>query len=157
MPKVESLYIEVCVFKFEASKPKYLILHRSIDEPVYPGIFQFITGKIEKGETSTQAALREMYEEIKLLPKNFWSVPFVNSFYVQKIDIVNFSPLFLAEVQENMLPILSAEHQSFQWLGFHEAYKLLTWQNQRKALEVIHNFLIGKDDWGQHTKIELAN
>jgi hypothetical protein len=56
-----------------------------------------------------------------------------------------------------MLPILSVEHQSFHWLDFNEAYKLLTWQNHRKALEVINDFLTGKDNWGKHTKLELPD
>lgn len=157
MSKVESLYIELCVFKFENSEPKYLVLRRSEDEPVYPGIFQFITGSIDKGETAIEVALREIYEEIQISPKNFWSVPLVNSYYVQKIDTVNLSPVFLAEVQENMLPVLSAEHQSYEWLVFEEALKCLTWHNQKKALKIINAFLTGKDDWGKHTKIELAS
>lgn len=157
MAKIESLYVELCVFKFENSKPMYLVLRRSEDEPVYPGIFQFITGSIDEGETALKAALRELHEETQISPKNFWSVPFVNSYYVHKRDTINLSPVFLAEVQKNILPVLSAEHKSYEWLGFDEAIKCLTWHNQKKALKIINAFLTGKDDWGKHTKIELAS
>lgn len=62
-------------------QPRYLVLHRSKTEKVYPGIFQFITAAIE-------AAKREMLEEIRVSPKNLWVVLYV-------------SPVFLVEVEND--------------------------------------------------------
>ncbi len=71
MVKVASLFIELCVFKSENGQPRYLVLHRSKTEKVFPGIFQFITGAIDSKsegevETAIEAAKREMFEEINL-------------------------------------------------------------------------------------------
>jgi len=158
MPKIESLYIEVCVFKYVDGIPSYLILQRSDTEKVYPCLFQFITGVIEKKmdgepETAIEAALREINEEINISPQNFWTVPYINSFYVPQEDIVNVSPLFLAEVSENSIVTLSDEHQSFEWLEYSDAIERLTWPGQKKGLEIINNFLCRKENWGEKTKI----
>lgn len=158
MTNVVSLYVEVCVFKFENGKAKYLILQRSETEKVYPGIFQFITGAIDnksdgEPETAVEAAKREMFEEISLQPKIFWVIPIVNSFYVFTRDVVNLSPMFLAEVESNSSPVLSAEHQAYGWYNFEDAIKILAWHGQRQALKKVDDFLTGKDDWGKLTEL----
>jgi dihydroneopterin triphosphate diphosphatase len=157
MTEVVALYVEICVYKFENGSPRYLVLRRSKQEKVYPGIYQMITGTIETGETAIQTALREIQEEIQIPPKNFWSVPFINSYYVHMRDIVNHSPVFLAEVQSDKLPVLSEEHQSYTWHDYESAVRVLTWDSQRRALKIIHDFLTGKDDWGKQTKIKLEH
>jgi dATP pyrophosphohydrolase len=157
MTEVATLYVEICVFKFENGYPQYIILKRSEEEKIYPGIYQLITGTIEKGDTAIKTALREIREEIQISPKNFWSVPFINSYYVHTRDIVNHSPVFLAEVQSDRFPVLSEEHQSYTWHDYESAVRVLTWDSQRRALKIINDFLTGKDDWGKHTKIELEH
>jgi dATP pyrophosphohydrolase len=157
MTEVATLYVEICVNKFENGSPQYLILKRSDEEKIYPGIYQLITGTIEEGETAIKTALREIQEEIQIQPKNFWLVPFVNSYYVLTRDIVNNSPVFLAEVQSDKTPVLSEEHQSYSWHDYESAVHVLTWDSHRRALKIIHDFLTGKDDWGKHSKIELEN
>lgn len=153
MTNVVSLYVEVCVFKFENGKAKYLILQRSETEKVYPGIFQFITGTIEEGEKAIAAAKREMFEEIGLHPKKFWVLPTVNSFYIYTQDIVNLSPMFLAEVESNASPVLSSEHQAYGWYNFEGAVNILAWHGQRQALKIVDDFLTGKDEWGKLTEL----
>ncbi|MDI6803057.1 MAG: NUDIX pyrophosphatase [Bacteroidota bacterium] len=145
MTQVASLYIEVCVFKFEKGKPEYLILQRSDTEIIYPGIFQFITGTIEEGETAIAAAKREMIEEINISHKNFWVIPFINPFYVYTRDVVNLSPMFLAEVENDKIPLLSPEHQTYEWCDYETALKRLNWHGQREALKIVNNFLTEKE------------
>ncbi len=147
MPNITSLYIEVCVFKFEKGQPKYLILHRSETEKIYPGIFQFITGTIEEGETAVDAAKREMIEEINIPHKNLWVIPLINSFYVYTKDVINLSPMFLAEIENDKIPSLSSEHQAFDWCDYSTALKLLHWHGQKKALTIVNDFLTKKESW----------
>jgi dihydroneopterin triphosphate diphosphatase len=155
MTRIASLYVEIVVYKFENNSPKYLILKRSDNEKIFPGIHQIITGTIERSENPIQTAVREMYEETRLAPVKFWFVPFVNSYFVKIKNIINHSPVFLAEVKETAIPVLSSEHQTFGWLNFEAAEKKLTWPNQRVVLKIVENFLVGKDSWGEHTRIEL--
>ncbi len=39
------------------------LLHRTPNAPVYPNLWNYVGGRVEKGETVEQAALRELEEE----------------------------------------------------------------------------------------------
>jgi dihydroneopterin triphosphate diphosphatase len=155
MTNTAVLYVEICVYKTQNGIPRYLILHRSNEEKIYPGIFQFITGTIEEGESAIDTVLREMDEEIQISPRSLWTVPYISAFYDTVNDTVNLSPVFLAEIKVNDAPILSHEHQSFKWLEFEEASDILNWPTQREALRIVNDFLKGKIDRGKLTKINL--
>lgn len=161
MTKVAALFVEICVFKYIEGIPKYLILKRSRNEKIYPGIYQFITGTIEikqvgddqVSETAVEAALREVEEEIHVRPEKLWAIPMVNQFYVSTQDVVNLSPMFLAEIRNDAEIVLSMEHDSYNWCEFDEGEKLLTWGSHKRALCIVHNLLKDSDDWGQLTSL----
>lgn len=59
----------------------FLALKRSSGNPIYPGLWQAVTGTIEAGETAIECALREVEEETGLKPKEIWTIPFVGTFF----------------------------------------------------------------------------
>ena len=156
MSKIAATIVEVCVFKIEKRTPRYLLLQRAETEKLYPGIWQFVTGSIEKGEKAVDAALREVAEETGLKPKAFWVVPYVNSFYDPNWDSVNLSPAFAAEVVSSSKPALSDEHSMFQWCGYNEAMKKLVWPGQRECLKITHEYIVKNATAGKLTRILLA-
>jgi len=70
-----SQIVEVCIFRWIAGEPQYLLLQRADDEELYPDIWQIVTGSIKKNESTDKAALRELEEETGLCLKRFWTVP----------------------------------------------------------------------------------
>ncbi|HEX9614205.1 MAG TPA: NUDIX domain-containing protein, partial [Bacteroidota bacterium] len=86
------------VFKVSGNGPLYLTLKRSAGDKLFPGIWQIVTGVIEKGEHAVHAAVREVREETGLLPQRLWRLPLVNSFYDPGKDVVHFCPHFAVEV-----------------------------------------------------------
>ena len=42
---------------------EYLLIRRAKDEPVLPGMWQMVTGYMEKDEAASDAAIREMKED----------------------------------------------------------------------------------------------
>ena len=153
MSSIIQKYIEACVFVFQDDHPRYLLLRRSGDERVYPGVWQFITGSIEGEERAVEAAVRELKEETNLVPRAMWIVPYVNSFYDQGRDAISLNPVFAFEVEKGADPMISAEHEQFQWLKFEEALDLLVWPGQREALRIVHEFLIKGKDAMTHSRI----
>jgi len=141
MAIISATMVEVCIFSRKRTGARYLLLRRSRDEKVYPNLWQFVTGSIEKGETAWAAAGREMMEETGMKPKVLWVAPYVNSFYDPGWDSVNLMPLFAAEVEEARNPILSPEHQSFAWLSYEKSMSRLVWPGQKRGLEIIHEFI----------------
>ena len=143
MATVLSRMIEVCIFKRDTDGPRYLLLHRSENEPIYPDIWQFVTGSIEGDERSSDAAIREMAEETGLTALAVWVVPFVMSFYDPAWDTLNLSPLFAAEVAADANPRLSHEHSEFGWYSFDEARQMLVWPGQRDGLQIVQEHIVG--------------
>ncbi len=161
MPKINSLYIEVCVFKKDKRKILYLVLKRSEKDKIFPGIYQIITGTLKndlrnkKTENAVKAVLREVYEETKLKPLRMWILPVINSYYVLTKDTINLSPMFAVEVSSESEPIISEEHQAYKWLSYRGAKRCLIWQSHRNALKYLNDYLIGKEDWGKFLEIKL--
>lgn len=145
--------VEVCVFRFENDRPRYLMLKRSPGERIYPNLWQFVTGSIVDGEKAHDAALRELREETDLVPDRFWVVPHAAMFYDPDYDAINISPLFAAQVQKGNEPKLSAEHCAYEWLSFDEARRRLVWPGQRIGLEVIEKYILGGEEAGFLTLI----
>lgn len=143
MPPIVSSIVEVCVFRFRTDHPEYLLLQRAPDEELYPGLWQMVTGSIDGSESALAAALRELREETSLRPARLWVVPWVNTFYDRKHDAVQITPVVVAQVETRPEPVLSREHTAFEWLRVQEAGRRLVWPGQRRALEIIHEYIAG--------------
>ena len=149
--------VEVCVFKFEKDQPKYLLLHRSKTERIYPGIWQLISGSIEEGEKAVNAALREFKEETGLMPKKFWVVPYAGSFYDPDYDALNLTAFFAAEVDEISHPKLCEEHYEYGWFSYEETVQKLVWPGQKKGLEIVHEYIVKGQEAGVLTEIKVRD
>ena len=154
MPSIISKFVEICIFKFERDRPLYLLLHRAKDEKVYPNIWQCVSGGIDGKETGQEAALRELQEETGFVPEAFWILPYVNVFYDPAHDSINMSPVFAAQVASGSEPKLSGEHDEYLWCGLDEALKRLTWPGQRKALRILHRYIVRGEEAMKFTRIK---
>jgi dihydroneopterin triphosphate diphosphatase len=143
MPRIVSSIVEIAVFRFAHERPEFLLLQRSADEVLYPGIWQLVTGGLDGDENAAGAALREMKEETGLSPERFWSAPAANVFYDVRNDTMQLTPFFAAQVQPAAAVQLSAEHQAFLWLPCDAALRRLVWPGQRHGLEIVQRYIAG--------------
>ncbi len=149
MASVLSNLVEVCVFRFRGDHAEVLLLRRAEGEALYPGMWQLITGTVIEGETSLQAARRELREETGLEALKFWVAPFTSSFYDPRQDAVVLAPFFAAQVGANAEPILSDEHDRCEWHGFAEAERRLVWPGQREGVAIVRSFVVSGAEAGR--------
>jgi dATP pyrophosphohydrolase len=144
--EVLSSIVEVCVFRMEGDRPAYLLLRRSAEESVYPGLWQIVTGTIEPGEKGLDAAQREVREETGASPERFWVVPYTHAFFDHRRDAVHIVPFFAAQFSPETRITLSAEHSLHEWLPFDAARARLVWPGQRGGLEVVEQYIVGGEE-----------
>ena len=148
MPECESRYVEVCVFRFRRDAAEFLMLRRADGEKVYPGMWQFVTGKVRSGETAAAAARRELREETSLEPLRFWVVPHCSTFYDPVRDAVQIVPMFAVQADADAAPRLSPEHSAWNWVDAAEAQRRLVWPGQRAGLAVVAASILGGEPAG---------
>lgn len=103
------------------------------------GHWDFPKGKMEPGETTQEAALRELHEEAGLsveLDKEFNNS--VHYMYKdRKGQLVDKTVVFyLGELKRDASVILSHEHTYFKWLNLKDALEQVSYNNSREILSL---------------------
>ena len=151
MGKIMVRVIDAYVYRYAKTKLEFLTLKRSKTK-IYEHLWQGVAGKIEDGETASQAAIRELKEETGFNPHKMFVADHISSFYESHFDRINLVPVFGIEVRNENV-ILSEEHSAYEWLEFEKAYSRLTWNGQKKGLKVIYEMLNSDDDRIKWSKI----
>ncbi len=144
MPNIDFKIVEVVVFRLKET-PEFLVLRRSDNDNIYPGLWQLVSGGIEEREKAFEAAYREVVEETGIEPESLFNTPLTNVFYFYTNDTVNVSPVFAAAFSNDSAVHLSAEHQDFRWLNMDEAVSLLVWPGQKDAIRKVYDYIILKN------------
>jgi 8-oxo-dGTP pyrophosphatase MutT (NUDIX family) len=114
----------------EKPSTKFLLLH-------YPsGHWDFIKGRIEKGEEPRQAALREAREETGII-----DIQFIDGFE-EKIQYtyqfggrpVKKQVVFFLAKTDTVDVKISDEHLDYAWLEYDKAFEKTTYQNAKDLL-----------------------
>ena len=144
MPKVVVRVIDAYVFNRKSKEIRFLLLKRAKTK-IYEHLWQGVAGKIEVGETSWEAAIRELKEETGFEPVRIFVADHVSKFYEAHGDWVNMVPVFGIEVEDEEV-ILSDEHCEFKWVDFNTAHQTLIWSGQKDGIAAIFNMLNSDDD-----------
>ena len=144
MPKVVVRVIDAYVFNRKNKEIRFLLLKRAKTK-IYEHLWQGVAGKIEVGETSWEAAIRELKEETGFEPVRMFVADHVSKFYEAHGDWVNMVPVFGIEVEDEEV-ILSDEHCEFKWVDFNTAHQTLIWSGQKDGIAAVFNMLNSDDD-----------
>ncbi len=131
------------VFCVVYSGRKYLLLHRKLH---WKG-WEFPKGGLLARENLEHAVIREIKEETGLKAIKIKKLGLKNKFIYdkktqQERKAKGFSyVLFACGVKKAKIRISRREHDSFKWLSYSKALKLLTWANQKKSLRIANKSL----------------
>ncbi len=127
---IEETSAGIVLFRKEDSKNLFLLLH-------YPsGHWDFVKGKMEKGESIQETALRETEEEtgitdIKILDDFEEWIEY--NFQYQGELVHKKVVFFLAETKSKDVKI-SHEHTDFTWMDYNTSMEKTTFDNARTVL-----------------------
>ena len=145
--------VDTYVFRKIQKGYKFLMLKRA-ETKIYEHLWQGVAGKIEKGETAWQAAVRELKEETGLTPIRMFIAHHVSTFYEENGDLINLVPVFGIETETKRIT-LSSEHSEYKWMDFEDAERTLAWNGQKKGIRTVYEMLISNDDRMKWSGIKL--
>jgi dATP pyrophosphohydrolase len=108
------------------------------------GTWQMVSGKIEKGETAWEAALREIKEETGLTPDRFYSANRLEQFYEVNQNCINLVPIFVGFMDVDSAVQLSDEHTDFQWVSYDKLSVYVSFPHQAETALWIYDQFVQK-------------
>ena len=155
MNQIKVRVVDCYVYRRTDNGILFLLMKRNLNK-IYEHLWQGVAGKIEEGETSSEAAIRELKEETGLSPVNMFVADHVSKFYEVHGDRINLVPVFGIEVDSEIIN-LSEEHISYKWVDINEALNTLVWNGQKKGIQTVHDMVINDDDRMIWSKVEIKN
>ena len=127
---IEETSAGIVIFRKEGSKKLFLLLH-------YPsGHWDFVKGKMEKGESTNQTAVRETQEETGITDITFlkeFEEWIEYNFKYQGELVQKKVVFFLAETKTKEIKI-SHEHSGYTWMDYNSAMEKTTFDNAKTVL-----------------------
>ena len=145
--------IDAYIFRQTDDGLKFLLLKRA-ETKIYEHLWQGVAGKIEEGETASEAAIRELKEETGFDPVRMFVADHVSKFYEVHGDRINLVPVFGIEVDREDVTI-SEEHCEFKWVNFETARDTLIWKGQKEGITSVFDMQNSNDDRIKWSEIKL--
>jgi 8-oxo-dGTP pyrophosphatase MutT (NUDIX family) len=130
----------IVVYSKHNSRTRYLILKRKLH---WKG-WEFPKGGVKLAETKRMAVRRETKEETGLKILGIKKFNFAGKYkYDKKYSdrrrfIGQTFYLYAVETRGKDARLDKLEHSDFKWMDFNEAMKRLTWEDQRKSLNIVN-------------------
>jgi len=140
---IEQFSAGIVVYRRTDRTIEYLLLHYA------SGHWDFAKGKLEKGETNMQAAIRELKEETgidDIMVHDGFAMSLDYFFHEQGGQKVHKEVTFFVGRTTQHKVTISYEHQGYTWLPFEQALATLTYTNAKEVLTAAHVFVLEKED-----------
>ena len=118
------------LFRKEYSKILFLLLH-------YPsGHWDFIKGKMEKGESTHETAIREAKEETGIMDITFLEnfEEWINYDFQYQGELVHKKVVFFLAETKTKEVMISHEHLDYTWMDYNTSMEKTTFDNAKTVL-----------------------
>jgi dATP pyrophosphohydrolase len=138
----------------DGSSHEFLQLRRVAND--YMGrTWQTVRGVTEAGETAIAAALRELREETGLVPREFYGLSSIDSFYTARFDTIWHCAVFFALIPRNCVITLNEEHDDHRWVALRDVNTSFMWRRERELIAEIATEILGPSLAKAHLLIKL--
>ncbi len=117
-------------------KKEALVLKRSVEESMYPSMWDTPGGTLEDGEDPMVGARREVQEETGLIVDDLDLLSYTSNVDVSK-DTQFIRLIFMASYGEGTVILDPNEHQDYQWIGLERIHTIETVDYLPKVIEQI--------------------
>ena len=127
---IEETSAGIVLFRKEGAKNLFLLLH-------YPsGHWDFVKGKMEKGESIRQTAIRETKEETGITDITFFEnfEEWIEYNFQHQGELVNKKVVFFLAETKTSEVIISHEHLNYTWMEYSTAMEKTTFDNAKNVL-----------------------
>ena len=136
--------IDVWLFRVRDGRAEVLMLHRA-PERVLARLWQGVSGRVEPDERVVDAAWREVREETGYTAADVeiaYHLDYVSEFLWEPLDATISSVYFAFRVPGDREPVLSHEHDQWEWLPIEDAIRRVVWPGYRIGLEHLRDNLL---------------
>ncbi|MCH7647491.1 MAG: NUDIX domain-containing protein [Nitrosopumilus sp.] len=127
---IEETSAGMILFRKEDSKILFLLLH-------YPsGHWDFIKGKMEKGESTHETAIREAKEETGIMDITFLEnfEEWINYDFQYQGELVHKKVVFFLAETKTKEVMISHEHLDYTWMDYNTSMEKTTFDNAKTVL-----------------------
>lgn len=134
--------VSIVVLRGTGARSRMLLLKRH--GRYLDGVWSYVAGHIEAGESGAQAALRELAEETGLRPERLYATSFCEQFLDHDKHCIQIVPAFVVHVAGNAQVRLNGEHDAFRWMSLARAQRELPFGSQRDLLAHVRREFISR-------------
>jgi dATP pyrophosphohydrolase len=133
---------------------EFLQLRRA-DGEFLAGTWSIVRGGVERGETYSAAAIRELREETGLVPQELYRSGTIESFHTEPDDTLWHSVVFCAIVRREDVPRLNDEHDAFRWTPRARISSETMWPSERAVLSDVIGEILDNGRAKSHLRVQL--
>ena len=127
---IEETSAGIVLFRKEGSKILFLLLH-------YPsGHWDFVKGKMEKGESAHETAIREAKEETGIIDITFLEnfEEWIKYDFQYQGELVHKKVVFFLAETKTKEVMISHEHLDYTWMDYNTSMEKTTFDNAKTVL-----------------------
>ncbi len=127
---IEETSAGIVLFRKEGSKILFLLLH-------YPsGHWDFVKGKMEKGESTHETAIREAKEETGITDITFFEnfEEWIKYDFQYQGELVHKKVVFFLAETKTEEVMISHEHLDYTWMDYNTSMEKTTFENAKTVL-----------------------
>jgi len=120
----QKIYLKICAAAMLVRDSKILLGKRAAGQLLYPDVWDLPGGHLEPGETPDQALIRELDEELGIVPTRFAQLDIFDELNPEKHGARQYHVYLVTEWSGQIVNRQPHEHSEIRWVPLKTAHEL---------------------------------